>query len=58
MNYPKINCTGVYSSSGVRSTIVFTYLKSNGYENIKIVDGGYYESMEAILPVKLFKYLN
>ena len=47
MNYPKINCIGVYSSSGVRSTIVFTYLKSNGYENIKIVDGGYYEFMEA-----------
>ncbi len=46
----------IFCSSGVRSTIAFTYLKSIGYENVKIVEGGYYEFMEAILPGKLFKH--
>ena len=54
---PKDKFIGVFCSSGVRSTIAFTYLKSYGYENIKIVDGGYYEFMEAILPGKLFEHL-
>jgi len=55
---PKDKFIGVFCSSGVRSTIAFTYLKSDGYENVKIVECGYYEFMEAILPGKLFKHLN
>ncbi|MBI9038300.1 MAG: rhodanese-like domain-containing protein [Bacteroidales bacterium] len=49
---------GVFCSSGVRSSIAFAYLKSCGYENVKIIEGGYNEFMDAILPGKLFKHLN
>jgi len=54
---PKDKFIGVFCSSGVRSTIAFAYLKSSGYENIKIIEGRYFEFMEAILPGKLFKHL-
>ena len=55
---PKDKFIGVFCSSGIRSTIAFAYLKSSGYENIKIIEGGYYEFMQAILPGHLFKHLN
>jgi rhodanese-related sulfurtransferase len=55
---PKDKFIGVFFSSGVRSTIAFAYLKSSGYENVNIVEGGYYEFMQAILPGNLFKHLN
>ena len=55
---PKDKFIGVFCSSGVRSAIAFAYLKSIGYENTKIIEGGYYEFMEAILPGHLFKHLN
>lgn len=55
---PKDKFIGVFCSSGARSTIAFIYLKSVGYESVKIVEGGYYEFMEALLPGKLFKHLN
>ena len=54
---PKDKFIGVFCSSGVRSAIAFAYLKSIGYENTKIIEGGYFEFMEAILPGKLFKHL-
>lgn len=55
---PKNKFIGVFCSSGVRSTIAFAYLKSSGYKNVKIIEGGYHEFMDALLPGKLFKHLN
>ncbi len=49
---------GSFCSSGVRSVIAFVYLKSKGYENVKIVEGGYAQFMEALMPGKVFKHLN
>ena len=54
---PKDKFIGVFCSSGVRSTIAFTYLQSCGYENVKTLVGGYTELMKALLPGKLFKHL-
>ena len=55
---PKDKFIGVFCSNGVRGTIAFIYLKSDSYENVKIIEGGYSKFMEAILPGKLFKHLN
>ncbi|MBI9065774.1 MAG: rhodanese-like domain-containing protein [Salinivirgaceae bacterium] len=55
---PKNIFVGVFCSSGVRSTMAFAYLKSKGYENVKIIEGGYHELMDVLLPGKLFKHLN
>ena len=55
---PKDKLIGVFCSAGVRAVIIFTYLKSKGYENVKIILGGYPSIMEAIMPGKLYKKLN
>ena len=55
---PKDKTIGVFCSAGVRAAIVFAYLKSKGYKDVKIIPGGYAPIMEAILPGKLYKKLN
>lgn len=52
---PKDKLVGVFCSAGVRAVIIFTYLKSKGYTNVKALPGGYPPLMEAIMPGKLYK---
>jgi len=54
---PQDKLIGVFCSAGVRAVIIFTYLKSKGYENIKIIPRGYPPLMEAIMPGNLYKKL-
>lgn len=55
---PKDKTIGIFCSAGVRATIIFVYLKSQGYKNVKIILGGYPPLMAAIMPGKLYKKLN
>lgn len=55
---PKDKFIGVFCSAGVRATVIFAYLKSKGFENVKIIPGGYAPLMEAIKPGKLYKKIN
>lgn len=55
---PKDKLIGVFCSAGVRAVIIFTYLKSKGFDNVKVIPGGYPPFMEAIMPGKLYKKLN
>jgi len=55
---PKDKFIGIFCSSGVRSAMALLYLKSQGFENVKMIDGGYTQFMEALVPGKLYKYLN
>jgi len=55
---PKDRLIGVFCSAGVRAVIIFTYLKSKGYDRVKIILGGYPPLMQAIMPGKLYKALN
>ncbi|MBE9487700.1 MAG: rhodanese-like domain-containing protein [Bacteroidetes bacterium] len=55
---PKDKTIGVFCSAGVRATIIFVYLKSKGYNNVKIILGGYPPLMNAVMPGKLYKKLN
>lgn len=48
---------GVFCSSGVRSAIAFAYLKSEGFANVKMIEGGYVQFMEAMMPGKILKHL-
>ncbi len=52
---PKDKSIGVFCSAGVRAVIIFTYLKSKGYKDVKVIPGGYPPLMEAIMPGKLYK---
>ena len=49
---------GIFCSSGVRSAITFAYLKSKGFENVRMIEGGYAQLMEALMPGKVFKQIN
>jgi rhodanese-related sulfurtransferase len=55
---PKDKLIGVFCSAGVRAAIIFTYLKSKGYENVKIIPGGYPPLLQALMPGKIYKKLN
>jgi rhodanese-related sulfurtransferase len=55
---PKDKFIGIFCSSGVRSAITFAYLKTKGFENVKMIEGGYYQLMEAVMPGKIHKHIN
>ena len=52
---PKDKHIGVFCSSGVRATIVYVYLRAHGYENVRILEGGYSNIVEEFKPGKLLK---
>jgi len=52
---PKDKHIGVFCSSGVRATIVYVYLRAHGYENVRILEGGYNSIVEEFKPGKLLK---
>lgn len=54
---PKNKFIGIFCSRGVRSAIAFAYLKSKGLEDVKMIEGGYNNFMDAILPGKVFKQI-
>ena len=49
---------GVFCSSGIRSVMIFLYLQSKGYKNVKILDGGYNNLIAALMPGKIYKHIN
>jgi rhodanese-related sulfurtransferase len=52
---PKDRTIGVFCSAGVRAAIIFVYLKSKGYGDVRILPDGYPPLMEAVKPGKLYK---
>lgn len=55
---PRDKFIGVFCSSGVRCVIVFAYLKSKGYENVRILLNGYEGFMGSVKPGKIYKKIN
>lgn len=54
---PRDKTVGVFCSAGTRSAIVYAYLRSKGYENVRLVLGGYEEITKLLLPGRLVKHL-
>jgi len=52
---PRDKTVGVFCSAGTRSTIVYFYLRSLGYENVRIAPSNYNALTDMLLPGKLFK---
>ncbi len=52
---PKDKLVGVFCSSGVRSTMVYLYLRALGFDKVRIIEGGYAELFEELKPGKLLK---
>lgn len=55
---PQDKFIGIFCSSGVRSAIAFAYLKTRGLENVRMIEGGYAQFMEAVMPGKVFRHIN
>ncbi|MBN2436916.1 MAG: rhodanese-like domain-containing protein [Spirochaetes bacterium] len=55
---PRGKSVGIFCSSGVRSTMSYFYLRTAGYDNVKIIEGGYSELIEQLKPGKLLKQIN
>ena len=54
---PRDRTVGIFCSAGTRSAIVWAYLRSKGYKNVKVVPGGYEAVTSLILPGKLLKHI-
>ena len=52
---PKDRLIGVFCSSGVRCVIIYIYLKSKGYNQVRALSGGYAPLMEAVMPGKIYQ---
>jgi rhodanese-related sulfurtransferase len=52
---PREKLIAVFCPANVRSAMAYTYLLVNGFDNVRIVEGGYSSLTEAVLPGKLFK---
>ena len=52
---PKGKSIGVFCSSDVRPAIIYAYLLSKGFSDVRIVEGGYYALTEALKPGKVLK---
>jgi len=55
---PKDKLIGVFCSSGVRNVVIFSYLRSMGFDRVKILPNGYGGFMDALKPGKIFKKIN
>jgi rhodanese-related sulfurtransferase len=54
---PREKIVGIFCSSGVRSTMTYFYLRTHGFENVRIIEGGYAELVNDFKPGKLLKHL-
>ncbi len=54
---PRDRSVGIFCSSGTRSTMAYLYLRAQGFDNVRIVEGGYAELVEEFKPGKLLKQI-
>ena len=55
---PKDSLIGIFCPTGVRATMVYTYLKILGYPSVRILEGGYDGLTAELKPGKLLKKIN
>jgi len=55
---PKNKSVGIFCPANVRSAIVYAYLLSKGFSDVRIVDGGYSALTEALKPGKVLKVVH
>jgi len=55
---PKDKLIGIFCSAGIRASIIFAYLLSKGYTNMKILAGGYGPLTDALKPGKILKKIS
>lgn len=51
---PKDKTVGIFCAASIRATMVFLYLKAKGFDNVKILAGGYDMMFPELKPGKLY----
>ena len=54
---PRDRTVGIFCSAGTRSAIVYAFLRAKGYENVRIIPGGYEAVASLVLPGQLLKHI-
>jgi len=47
---PTDKTVGIFCPAGVRASIVYAYLRSKGYENVRVLEGGYAALTDSLKP--------
>ncbi len=55
---PRDVLVGVFCSAGTRSSMVYMYLRSLGYENVRLLPGSYDPIISQVLPGVLYKTIS
>ena len=55
---PKTKSIGIFCPANIRSAIVYVYLLSNGFSDVRIVEGGYSALTDALKPGKILSTIN
>ena len=54
---PRDRTVGIFCSASTRSAIVYAYLRSKGFENVRVALGSYDTITNLILPGRLLKHI-
>jgi len=54
---PRDRTVGIFCSAGTRSAVVYAYLRSKGFENVRVALGNYDTITNLMLPGKLFNHI-
>ncbi len=54
---PRDKTVGVFCTAGTRAAIVYAFLRAKGYENVRVVLGGYEAIGKLIVPGRLLKHI-
>jgi len=57
LEIPKDKPIGIFCSAGIRAAIVYAFLRANGFENVKILVGGYQALLEKLEPAKIWGHI-
>jgi len=52
---PKGPLIGIFCPAGIRASMVYAFLRINGYNNVRIIEGGYSSLTDELKPGKLLK---
>ena len=52
---PKYKPIGIFCSAGIRAAIVYAFLRTNGFENVRILVGGYEPLLNNLEPGQIWK---
>ena len=54
---PRDKTVGIFCSAGTRSAIVYAFLRANGFDNVRIIVGGYDDIMNNLKPGKVWSFV-